>query len=54
MHVLRGSMKIVVGDVSHLLNQGDTICFDGDRLKESCSASDDVQVIICCITPPVL
>jgi hypothetical protein len=47
-------MKIVVGDVSHLLDQGDTICFDGDRLKESCSASVEEFVIICCITPPVL
>jgi mannose-6-phosphate isomerase-like protein (cupin superfamily) len=54
MHVLRGSMKIVVGDDSNMLDQGDTIYFDGDLLKEFCSVSDDELVIICCITPPVL
>lgn len=54
MHVLQGCMKIVVGDDTRMLDLGDTIYFDGDLLKEFCSASDEELVIICCITPPVL
>lgn len=54
MHVIQGRMQIVVGENTNYLDQGDTIYFDGDLLKEFCSASDEELVIICCITPPVL
>ena len=53
MHVISGSMKIVVGDQEYLLNPGDTINYDGDLLVEFGSVSDEELRIICCITPPV-
>lgn len=53
MHVLEGKMKIVVGNETYLLNQGDTIYYDGDLLQEFGSISDEDLVIVCCITPPV-
>ncbi|HET6447064.1 MAG TPA: cupin domain-containing protein, partial [candidate division Zixibacteria bacterium] len=54
MHVINGRMQIIVGENTNYLDQGDTIYFDGDLLKEFCSDSDEELVIICCITPPVL
>jgi transcriptional regulator with XRE-family HTH domain len=54
MHVINGRLQIIVGENTNYLDQGDTIYFDGDLLKEFCSDSDEELVIICCITPPVL
>ena len=53
MHVIRGKMRIVIGDVAHLLEPGDTVYYDGELLNEFGSVSDDELVIMCCITPPV-
>lgn len=53
MHVLEGKMKIVVNGESYILDQGDTIYYDGDLLEEFSSVSDKDLVIICTITPPV-
>ncbi len=52
--VLQGQLKIIVGEDSNLLEQGDTIYFDGDLLREFGSVSDEELVIVCCMTPPAL
>jgi len=54
MHVLKGKMKIIIGDDEHLLDEGDTVSFDGDLLQEFGAAGDQELVILCCISPPVL
>jgi quercetin dioxygenase-like cupin family protein len=53
MHVVTGQMRIVIGDDTYILEQGDTVYYDGDLLREFGSASDEKLVIMCCITPPV-
>jgi transcriptional regulator with XRE-family HTH domain len=53
MHVLKGKMRIVVTEDTFMLDEGDTIYYDGDMLREFGSVSDEELVIICCITPPV-
>ena len=53
MHVVQGQMQIVIGDQTYVLNQGDTVSYEGDLLQEFGSISDDDLVIMCCITPPV-
>lgn len=54
MHVMKGSMKIIIGDDPHLLETGDTIYYDGDLLREFSSVSDEELVVICCVSPPAL
>lgn len=54
MYVMQGKMEITVGDVSHTLECGDAISFDGDLLREFKSVSDEELQILCCITPPAL
>lgn len=54
MYVVRGKLKIVVGDETFVLDVGDTIYYDGDLLTEFSSVSDEELEIICCITPPAL
>jgi transcriptional regulator with XRE-family HTH domain len=53
MHVIQGQMRIVIGDETYSLDQGDTVYYDGDLLQEFGSVSDDNLIIMCCITPPV-
>ena len=53
MHVMEGKMMIVINDETYILDQGDTIYYDGDLLQEFGSISNEELVIICCITPPV-
>ena len=53
MHVMKGEMKIVVGDETYFLEEGDTIYYDGDYLKEFGAASNESLLILCCITPPI-
>ena len=53
MYVFQGQMKIVIGDESYVLSQGDTVSYDGDLLREFGSNSDEDLVLMCCITPPV-
>jgi transcriptional regulator with XRE-family HTH domain len=53
MHVVQGQMRIVIGDKTRHLDQGDTVYYDGDLLREFGSVSDEDLVIMCCITPPV-
>ena len=53
MHVVQGQLKIVIGNDSFVLNQGDTISYDGDLLREFGSNSDADLILMCCITPPV-
>jgi hypothetical protein len=43
-----------VGDETHLLDQDDSIYFDGDLLREFGSVSDEELIVICCMTPPAL
>jgi transcriptional regulator with XRE-family HTH domain len=52
--VSQGRLEITIGDDTHQLEQGDSIYFDGDLLREFCSISDEELIIICCITPPAL
>ena len=52
--VLQGRLKITVGEDTYLLDQGDSIYFNGDLLREFGSVSDEELVIICCMTPPAL
>jgi len=52
--VLQGQLEITVGDETQLLEQGDSIYFDGDLLREFGSASDEELIVICCMTPPGL
>ena len=52
--VLQGRLQITVGEETHLLEQGDSIYFDGDLLREFGSASDEELVVVCCMTPPAL
>ena len=54
MHVVEGQLEIVIGDDVYLLNEGDTVYYDGDLLREFGSANRQKLVIFCCITPPVL
>jgi len=54
MHVVQGQMQIIIGDETYILDQGDTVYYDGDLLVEFGSVSDDNLIIMCCITPPVL
>jgi len=53
MHVVKGCMEIEIGDDTYVLNQGDTVYYDGDMLRKFGSDSDGELVIMCCITPPV-
>jgi len=52
--VLQGRLEITIGEATHLLEQGDSIYFDGDLLREFASVSDEELQIICCMTPPAL
>jgi transcriptional regulator with XRE-family HTH domain len=52
--VLQGRLEINVGEDTHLLDQGDSIYFDGDLLREFSSVSEEELVVICCMTPPAL
>jgi len=52
--VLQGRLEITVGEDTHLLDQNDSIYFNGDLLREFGSVSDEELVLICCITPPAL
>jgi transcriptional regulator with XRE-family HTH domain len=53
MYVMRGQLKIVISEDTFILDEGDTIYYDGDLLVEFGSNSDEELAIICCITPPV-
>lgn len=52
--VLQGRLEITVADDTHLLEEGDSIYFDGDLLREFCAASDEALITVCCMTPPAL
>ena len=52
--VITGKMEIKIGDEFHLLDQGDSIYFDGDLWREFATASDQQLQIICCMAPPAL
>ena len=52
--VLKGRLQITVGEETHLLEQDDSIYFDGDLLREFGSVSDEELIVICCMTPPAL
>jgi transcriptional regulator with XRE-family HTH domain len=54
MHVVRGQMEITIGDDIYLLEEGDTVYYEGDLLKKFGSANNHELTIFCCITPPVL
>lgn len=54
VYVLQGRMRIEFGGESYLLDQGDTIHYNGELLTEAASVSDEELIFICCITPPAL
>lgn len=51
--VLSGSLKVGLLDESYILNEGDSIYFEGSQLKELSCASEQKTVWISVITPPV-
>lgn len=51
--VLSGSLLVGIDEGKFTLNAGDTIYFEGQRLKELSCASDEKAVWISVITPPV-
>ena len=53
MFVLQGKMEIQIGDQSYVLDEGDSIYFDGDALREFSSIGEETLHIICSLTPPV-
>ena len=54
MIVLKGRMRIVIKDKTYLLEEGDSIYYDGELLSEFASASEAPLEVVCCITPPAL
>ncbi len=54
MHVVEGQLEIVIGEDVYLLEEGDTVYYDGELLREFGSGNDEKLIILCCITPPVL
>jgi transcriptional regulator with XRE-family HTH domain len=54
MYVLRGDMQLTINEQTYTLSENDSIYFDGDRLIEFSSISDEPLEILCCITPPLL
>lgn len=53
IHILSGSLKVVVGEEEYILAPGDSIYFEGHALKELSCASDQPVNWISVITPPV-
>jgi transcriptional regulator with XRE-family HTH domain len=52
--VMHGQMEITVGDETHLLQEGDSIYFDGDHLREFAAVGYEELAIVCCMVPPAL
>lgn len=53
MFVLQGKMEIHIGGQRYTLDEGDSVYFDGDALREFASVGEEDLLIICCLTPPV-
>jgi len=54
MFVLQGSMSIQVDGTVYELNEGDSIYYNGNLLREFATLGDKPLTIICCIIPPAL
>ena len=54
MHVVRGRLTITIGDQTHELDTGDTICYAGQSLRQFAALGSEEAQVICCVTPPVL
>jgi transcriptional regulator with XRE-family HTH domain len=54
IYVLEGKLHLKVGDEVYLLDQGDSIYFDGDSLQEFGTEDDTGVSFINAVTPPVL
>ncbi len=54
MMVLHGRLRIVVKDETYLLEEGDSIYYDGELLNEFAAAGAEPLDVVCCITPPAL
>lgn len=51
--ILTGSLKVVLGEEEYILNEGDSIYFEGQQLRELSCASTGKTSWISVITPPV-
>ena len=54
MHVLKGCLEIDVDGKLYVLHTGDSIYYDGNRLRDFSSIGPEELILICCIIPPVL
>ncbi len=54
MHVISGTLEILIGEDRFLLEKGDTVYYEGDLLREFGSPNRQALTVLCCITPPVL
>jgi quercetin dioxygenase-like cupin family protein len=54
MYVLQGRLEIKIDDQSYILDQGDSITYNGDLLREFSSVGSETMKVICTIIPPVL
>lgn len=52
MYVLQGRLNITVGKVTHVLELGNSIYYDGEALHAFASIGDEELRSICCITLP--
>lgn len=54
MFVLSGAMSITTADDKYVLNEGDSICFDGNTLQCFSSVGSSPLRVICVVIPPIL
>jgi quercetin dioxygenase-like cupin family protein len=51
---MEGRLRVLLGDIEYVLNQGDSIYFHGSSLREINALGRKDAVFISIITPPVL
>ena len=51
--VLSGALKVVLNEDEYILNEGDSVYFEGSQIKELSCASDKQAIWVSVITPPV-
>jgi len=54
MLLLEGQLQVQLDTEAHLLAPGDTLTYQGDRLRYFAAVGAQQAVVVCCIAPPVL
>ena len=54
LYLMEGRLRVLLGDIEYVLNQGDSIYFHGSSLREINALGRRDAVFISIITPPVL